>query len=48
MDDFEDAVIHSVAEDNKADYILTRNIKDFFKSTVKIISPDDCVNRFCS
>lgn len=39
IDDFEDAIIESVAYINNCDYILTRNEKDFKKSKVKTISP---------
>lgn len=37
--DFEDAVIHTVAARINADYILTRNFKDFTGSTVPILTP---------
>jgi len=39
--DFEDAVQACCAERIKADYIITRNIKDFEKSTVPALTPDD-------
>lgn len=41
MPDFEDAVVHSVAARNKADYILTRNTKDFEGAAVPVITPQD-------
>lgn len=41
MPDFEDAVVHAVAARNKADYILTRNTKDFTGSQVPAIKPQD-------
>lgn len=41
MSDFEDAVVHAVAARNKADYILTRNPRDFEGSTVPAITPQD-------
>ena len=37
--DFEDAVVAVVAKNIEADYILTRNIKDFANSSVKAITP---------
>lgn len=41
MPDFEDAVADAVAGRNGAEYILTRNIKDFNKSKVPAISPTE-------
>jgi predicted nucleic acid-binding protein len=40
FDDFEDAVVASIAMREKADYIITRNTKDFSKSPVPVITPD--------
>jgi len=37
--DFEDAVIAAVARREKADYIITRNTKDYSKSPVPAITP---------
>lgn len=39
INDFEDAVIDSVAKGIKASYILTRNIADFKNSNIKAILP---------
>lgn len=39
MPDFEDAVVHSAAQRNKADYILTRNTADFKGSLIPAITP---------
>ena len=39
MNDYEDAVQASCAERMKADYIVTRNLKDFEASRVPAISP---------
>ena len=39
MPDFEDAVVDAVAARNGADYILTRNIRDFAGSSVPAITP---------
>jgi predicted nucleic acid-binding protein len=41
IDDFEDAVIEISSKKNSAEYILTRNIKDFKKSAVKAITPEE-------
>ena len=39
--DFEDAVIEVTAKEKKAEYILTRNIKDFKRSIVDAITPEE-------
>jgi hypothetical protein len=41
IDDFEDAVIEVSSKENGAEYILTRNTKDFKKSMVKAITPEE-------
>jgi predicted nucleic acid-binding protein len=41
IDDFEDAVIEVSSKENDAEYILTRNTKDFKKSIVKSITPEE-------
>ena len=41
IDDFEDAVVDEVAANINADYILTRNKKDFEYSKVKAITPEE-------
>lgn len=38
--EFEDAVIASIAQREKADYIITRNTKGFSNSPVQAITPD--------
>lgn len=43
MPDFEDAVVHAVAARNKADYILTRNTKDFNGTVISAITPQDFI-----
>lgn len=45
MPDFEDAVVDAVAERNGANYILTRNIKDFAGSSVPAITPTDFLKK---
>jgi predicted nucleic acid-binding protein len=39
--DFEDAVIAAIACREKADYIITRNTKDYSKSPIPAITPDE-------
>jgi len=41
MDDFEDAVLASVAARIKADYIVTRNNRDFTNSPVRAALPEE-------
>jgi len=41
IDDFEDAVIETSAIDRDADFIITRNIKDFEKSTIPAKTPEE-------
>jgi len=44
MKDYEDAVQAACAQRMKADYIVTRNLKDFEKSAVPAISPNEALN----
>ena len=37
--DFEDCLQEACAHQNKMDYIITRNVKDFKNSRVKVLSP---------
>ena len=39
--DFEDAIQYACAESIGADYIVTRNIKDFGNGPVKAVTPED-------
>lgn len=41
MNDFEDAIIDSVALNKKVDYILTRNKKDFINANNKALTPEE-------
>jgi len=41
MPDYEDALVAVCADRINADYIVTRNIKDFKNSSVKAITPKD-------
>lgn len=43
MNDYEDAVISCCAVRNHIDYIVTRNIKDYEKSKVHAILPDEFI-----
>ena len=45
MPDFEDAVVDAVAARNGADYILTRNIRDFAGSSVPAITPAEFLKK---
>jgi len=42
--DFEDSVQYVVGQSISAEYIITRNKKDFVDSHLKIISPDEFLN----
>jgi predicted nucleic acid-binding protein len=41
MDDFKDAVLANCAARIKADFIVTRNLKDFRGSAVKAVAPEE-------
>lgn len=44
-DDFEDAIQSATAESIHADYIITRNLKDFSQSKVTALLPDELLAR---
>lgn len=44
FEDFEDSVQSECASDFGADYIVTRNIKDFAHSSIPAILPEDLLN----
>jgi len=46
FDDFEDCLQMECAKEYNADYIVTRNIKDFTFSTVKAITPEELIDLF--
>ncbi|GHV18001.1 twitching motility protein PilT [Clostridia bacterium] len=46
VSDFEDALVAQCAKRVRADYIVTRNEKDFTKSAVPAISPEDFLHKF--
>lgn len=43
--DFEDCLVARCAEKIKADYIITRNVKDFRDSAVEAITPEELFAR---
>lgn len=45
MPNFEDAVADAVAERNSADYILTRNVRDFAGSSVPAVTPTEFLKK---
>lgn len=47
MSDFEDAVLAAAAQRNNIDMIITRDISDFKRSPVPVITPRDFVKQFC-
>lgn len=44
--DFEDALQMVCAEKFEADFIMTRNVKDYKLSSIKAISPSDFIGKF--
>ena len=44
-DDFEDCLVARCAEKIKADYIVTRNVRDFALSSVEAITPEELFAR---
>ena len=46
FEDFEDAMQYKCAQKAKADYIVTRNIKDFKTATIKVRTPEDFLEDF--
>ena len=46
--DFEDAVVASLAEASRCDFIVTRNLSDFENSPIPAFSPEDFVLRYVS
>ena len=44
-DDFEDAVQNVTAEHVHADYIITRNVKDFVKNNIAVFTPSEFIDR---
>ena len=46
LSDFEDAMQYKCAQKAKADYIVTRNIKDFKTANIKVRTPEDFLEDF--
>lgn len=46
--DYEDAVQSACALRVNADYIITRNIKDFEQSRVSVIKPSEFLKKICN
>lgn len=46
--DFEDSVQYVIGQSISADYIITRNKKDFTNSQIKVISPEEFLNQITS
>ncbi len=44
LSDYEDAVMSETAQRNGLDYIVTRNLRDYSKSKVKVVSPERFLN----
>ena len=42
--DFEDAILAATARREKADFIITRNVRDFASSPIPAVSPQDFQN----
>lgn len=43
--DFEDAIQSAIAERINADYIITRNVRDFNKSSITAFTPEEYLSR---
>jgi predicted nucleic acid-binding protein len=43
-DDFEDSVQYIVSKTIEAEYIITRNLRDYSDSTIEVITPADFLN----
>jgi hypothetical protein len=42
--DFEDSIQHTVGENLSAEYIITRNPKDFQSAYISVITPEEFLN----
>jgi len=45
MSDFEDAIVAATALRETAEYVITRNIKDFVKSPIPAITPSEFLRK---
>ncbi len=48
FDDFEDAMQYRCAQKINADYIITRNTKDYAESDIQVVTPKDFLDRIVS
>jgi len=46
MNDFEDAMLVAAAEANNADFIVTRNKRDFRNANMQLLSPLEAIERY--
>lgn len=46
IQDFEDAVLNEAGQMAGADFVITRNTKDFTGSSLKVCDPDECLSLF--
>lgn len=46
IEDFEDAVVATVAEKTRSDFIITRNVDDFVAASTPVITPADSLVQF--
>jgi predicted nucleic acid-binding protein len=46
IDDFEDAIVAETGVSAKADFIVTRNVRDFLKSQIPAMLPRDFLERY--
>lgn len=44
LNDYEDAVLHAAAVNVRAECIVTRNVKDFRRSVLKVYTPDELLS----
>jgi hypothetical protein len=45
FNDFEDAIQYSSAIENNLTIIITRNIKDYKKATIKVVTPETFISK---
>lgn len=44
--DFEDCVQYTISKNNKIDFIITNNVKDFLHSEISILTPQEFIKLF--
>jgi len=45
LNDFEDAVQYITGQSISAEYVITRNPKDFLEGNLKVISPEEFISK---